>query len=652
MEIKLKNIILENFKGIKSFDLQIDSDVTNIMGDNATGKTTLYDSFLWLFFDKDSTNRSNFTIKPQNKDGNDVHFLETKVEAELEIDGNTKTLTKMFKEKWTRKRGEQDKIFDGHSTEYWIDGVPKKKKEYQEFIASLLDENTFKLITNPLFFNTQLDWKKRREVLFEISGDIPDVDIVAGNEKYKNLTAILNGNTVDDAKKVIQAQLKKLNEDIEKIPTRIDELYRGLPELDESTLKDTESRRKQIVEVELPEVESQISNIGKITAIIADKYKKLEKLKSQLNDRKDELNRENNKEQVEIQSQIFEKERKLQSLNNAVEQDTATLATLNIDIGNIKDEMQVLRNKWGGEKATQYTEPDDGNFICPTCKQGLPLEDIEQQKAKLKKSFEENKAKTLEEITNKGKRFAAELKNKQAQVEKLNNSIKENKESVSKLETDLLVLRGKNTGAVVQADYAADSEYKKINIKINTVNAEISNLDDVDNTELTAKKTTLMNEVTELDSVLVRRTQVEETNARIEELKAQEKDLAQKIADAESEKFLIEEFITDKCNLLEGKINGLFKTVKWKLFNRQINGGIVDCCECLINGVPFLDANNAAKINSGVEIINVLSEYYGVLAPIFIDNAEAVTKFTETKAQVIKLIVAKGIKELTKRVED
>ena len=64
-----------------------------------------------------------------------------------------------------------------------------------------------------------------------------------------------------------------------------------------------------------------------------------------------------------------------------------------------------------------------------------------------------------------------------------------------------------------------------------------------------------------------------------------------------------------------------------------------------------MDANNAAKINSGVEIINVLSEYYGVLAPIFIDNAEAVTKFTETKAQVIKLIVAKGVKELTKKVE-
>jgi hypothetical protein len=81
------------------------------------------------------------------------------------------------------------------------------------------------------------------------------------------------------------------------------------------------------------------------------------------------------------------------------------------------------------------------------------------------------------------------------------------------------------------------------------------------------------------------------------------------------------------------------------MFNSLINGGTEETCEALINGVPFPDANKAARINAGIDIINTLSRHYDVHAPIFIDNSEAVNDILRTDSQMIKLYVTKD-KEL------
>jgi len=113
---------------------------------------------------------------------------------------------------------------------------------------------------------------------------------------------------------------------------------------------------------------------------------------------------------------------------------------------------------------------------------------------------------------------------------------------------------------------------------------------------------------------------------------------------------LTELFIKAKVNLLEDKINSRFRMARFKMFKENINGGVEPCCETLYRGIPFSSMNNAAKINVGVDIINTLSEHYdGFTAPIFVDNAEAVTQLIETRGQLIRLIVSKPDKKL--RVE-
>jgi exonuclease SbcC len=118
------------------------------------------------------------------------------------------------------------------------------------------------------------------------------------------------------------------------------------------------------------------------------------------------------------------------------------------------------------------------------------------------------------------------------------------------------------------------------------------------------------------------------------------------LAGFEKSEFIIQEFTKAKVDILESRINGMFSGVKFRLFDTQINGGLVECCDALVNGVPWLDVNNADRINSGISIINVLSDHFGQTAPIWIDNSESITNIHATDSQRIELYVSEPDKIL------
>ena len=149
---------LKNFKGIKNFELKPDGNDLRIYGENEAGKTSLYDAFYWILFDKDSEGNSNFSIKTLDEDNNVIHNLEHEVKAELEINDKKMELRKVYYEKWTKKRGSATETFTGHTTDYYINDVPVKKSEYDSKINDLIDEERFKLLTNSAYFNEQLHW--------------------------------------------------------------------------------------------------------------------------------------------------------------------------------------------------------------------------------------------------------------------------------------------------------------------------------------------------------------------------------------------------------------------------------------------------------------------------------------------------------------
>lgn len=648
--MKLLNLVLRNFKGIKEFALDTQGGNVSIFGANGSGKTTLADAMSYLLFDKDSLNRKDFGIKTLDGTGNEIHNLEHEVTGTFGIQGRVTTLKKVYFEKWTKQRGSVTKEFTGHTTEYFIDGVPTPKKDYDKFIASIVDENIFKLLTNPTFFNEQLHWQKRRELLLTICGDISDADVIASDKALAKLPDILGERSLEDHRKVILARRSKINEELEKIPVRIDEATRSLPDL-------TDIAPKTVIQTEIASLKAQqqdkqqeivrIENGGEI----AEKQKQIREVEGRLLDIQ-------NKHRAEYGDKIHAKKTefqglklKLSGIDSDIQKQQRLITSNNDEIKRCEASIETMRGKWYEANSQEFAFED--SCTCPTCKQELPEEQIEEARQKALEQFNLEKSRKLEAINGDGKgykekisRLKSENEDCQGKVDKLTAEKATIERSITALQTEL-----DSMGAA--PDITANPEYTKALQDKAAIQAQIEELNTQKQgviRQLQSEVNVFSQEISARESKIVMLDQHEKGQKRIEELAAEQKTLAAEFEKLEGELNLTDQFIRAKVNMLESRINSKFKYARFKLFDVQVNGGVAECCETTFNGVPYSGGlNNAARINVGLDIINTLSEHYGFMAPIFVDNREAVTQLIETKAQVISLVVSAADKAL--RVE-
>jgi DNA repair exonuclease SbcCD ATPase subunit len=648
--LRLQRLTLKNFKGIREFTLDAQGGNVDVFGDNATGKTTLFDAFTWLLFDKDSSNKKDFSIKTLDKSGAEQHGLEHEVEATLDIDGQEITLRKVYKEKWTKKRGSAQAVFTGHTTDYYIDSVPVKKSEYEARIAEIADEGVFKLLTSPTYFNEQLHWEKRRQILLEVCGDLTDEEVISSNKALAELPKILGNHSLEDYRKIIAARRAKINDELKKIPVRIDEVTQGLPDLSSFEGNDLQADIDSLHE-KIREKEQELSRIES-GGEIAEKRVQLREVESDLISLKNQL-------QGKISEQIEAKRRELQQLKSNI-YDLQSEARNKKDalnycqqqIAKFETEMATLREKWHQVNNEQFRFEQSDE--CPTCGQSLPTEKLNAAREKALARFNRDKAEKLEAISAQGKEYKEAVEALKAELQPLNDAIAQAEakaEEYSQKANELeLVIENMMKDA---GTYKEDPAYIAKLAEKERLESEITQLQQNAN----EAKQKVINESNDLNTslrfferALAQTEQHKQGLKRIEELKQQERDLSAEYERLEGELYLTEEFIRTKVNLLEEKINSRFKLARFKLFNTLVNGGVEECCETLYQGVPYSGGlNNAARINVGLDIINTLSEHYGFEAPIFVDNAEAVTKLIETKGQVIRLVVSEQDKKL--RVE-
>lgn len=649
-EIRLLELNLKNFKGIRSFSLKPNGNNARVFGDNATGKTTLFDSELWLLFDKDSNNRKDFAIKTLDKDGNVLHNLDHEVEGVFLVDGKTLTLKKVYSEKWTQKRGSITKEFSGHTTDYAIDGVPVKKKEYDEKISSLISEDVFKLLTSPSYFNEQLKWQDRRKVLLEVAGDVTDAEVIASNKDLETLLDVLNGRSIEDHRKVIAARRKEINEQLEKIPVRIDEINHNLPDLSGLDKSSLESQIKQI-NTEIDEKQDLISNIRN-GADITRKQKEIQEIEIEFLKIKQQHESGSNDQLYKLKARIQEEESNVSLIHSKAKHIQSQIKFNDDKLKQIERQLQEWRNEWSVVNSKEFTHDDQ--CVCPTCGQDLPEEQVNSAREKALSQFNLEKSKQLEEITAKGKEGASrkqslleENSGLEKEYQKYQDQVNEKQDKVSKLKEQLKQIESTITDITENPQYVEKLQEKQKKQK-EIAELQTSSLESIEAIQVEIVQ--LKQKRDQLNAVLGQFAVSKQTEKRIKELEEQQKNLAAEFEKLEHELYLTEEFIRSKVNLLEDKINSKFKYARFKLFETQINGGLQEVCETLYEGVPYSSGlNNAAKINVGLDVINTLSEHYGFRAPIFVDNSEAVTKLIETNSQLISLVVSEKDKEL--RVE-
>lgn len=633
-EIILKSLKIKNFKGIK--DLSVDfGKITNVFGGNGTGKTTIQDGFSFLLFDKDSKDSTKFDVQPLDKDNNPIHNLETIIEAVLVIDGIETVLRRVYREKYSTVRGTSKQEFKGYESLYYVNEVPKKVNEYKSYISNLLDENLFKLITNPQYF-ASLPWKDRRAIITEIVGDLDHKAVIDYKKDLEPLRAYLNHNTVDDFIKANKSKINQLKKDRLQIPSRMDEVNNSIKDLDFESLavqrKEVAASIKSIDE-QLQDKSKANEGLFKLKTTLLEKQHQLTKLEYEF---KSNVNRP--KESIE--SNIRSVEINIRHIKANIDDLTREMKINHASIEELESKRNQLLKKYTDTKNSRF-EFDEENCKCPMCNRKFETDDIEKKKAELEEEFNSQKAKKLERNIAEGKSVAARKAEYENRIKELNEKVEEEKSLLISKEKTLDALKDKLQKLKTE-QIEEPEEIKNIRNEIKNLESEIKNFKVEDESDLRHKKQELQSELQQLDKQLAYEEMNKKARDRIRELEDEETKLSEKIAELEGLEILSEEFIRTKVELLEERVNSKFKYVKFKMFRNQINGGLEECCEPCIKGVPFTsNLNTAAKINAGLDIINTLCSHYGVNAPIFIDNRESINKIIETSSQIINLIVSK-----------
>lgn len=623
--MKLTKLELLNFKGLKSFAINLNGDVV-IRGDNATGKTTVFDSVCWLLFGKDSLDRADFEIKTLDG-GNPIHKVNHEVTGTFTLDeGGTVELKRVYREKYSSPRG-GDITLTGHTTDYFVDGVPKKEKEYKEVVNTLIDESIFKLITTPLYFNETYSWQNRRKLLLEMCGDIDDAAVINSRDDLRRLAELLEGRTVDDHRKVVAAKKTAINKELDMIPIRIDEAVRNKPE--------TASDKEKLIR-DIETLSAGIDEVEKQKAIIKNGFSSTEK-ESKIRD----INRQLDAQKSKVLSDYHKQK---QHLRGGYEASLTKLKMVEVDRDRCADRRDELNKEIERESkriATLQSEFDAFNAqqfnkeSCPTCGQALPAD----KQAALEAEFNTNKSKKIEEW--KGLiESAVKLKGNYEEQQEIMASKIDSLTTEASQYNDAYNVKFKEYEAYSEPNLEDDPVYADLKAQLflleidDEPGADTEDLAKLDE-ELSSMKSKKANLETELNKFNL----IDDINHRILELESQQQKLVAEKNALDEASFLMDEFIKAKVNMLEENINSKFKLARFKMFNVMLNGNIEECCETTYKGVPYRSMNNAARINVGLDIINALTSYYKVNAPVFIDNAEAVTDFIPVNSQTIKLIV-------------
>ena len=639
--MKLTKLELLNFKGLKAFTINFNGDVI-IRGDNATGKTTVFDSVCWLLFGKDSLDRADFEIKTLDG-GEPIHKVNHEVTGTFTLDeGSTVELKRVYREKYSSPRG-GEVTMTGHTTDYFVDGVPKKEKEYKEIVNSLVDENIFKLITNPLYFNETYSWQNRRKLLLEMCGDISDEDVIAEYSELKALTDILSGHSVDDHRKVVAAKKTAINKELDMIPVRIDEALRGKPTID--TPRDVLIQEISLATTTLETLEADKALLVNGHAVV-DTRAELRDVQRRLMARESELQMEYKKQSALKSNEYDMVVSELNNLSSKVESTKHRLDTSNRDIQRIESVIDELMHQ--RQQVNEDAFVMDIDEACPTCGQKLPAEQIQAAREKAETKFNLRKSKQLEELNQSIELKQQDIENIKKRdaglepVETLEALIKA-KELVKQTITDEI---GQLTAPVLDGDsiYAdLKAEEFMLQMKLDESNTDHSEeIADIDKRIATTKEHRF-----NLETELNKYEEAKRIDTRVAELESQQAELAAEKSKLDEASYLMDEFVMAKVNMLEDVINSRFKLARFKMFNVMLNGNVEECCETTYKGVPYRSMNNAARINVGLDIINALTSYFKVNAPVFIDNAEAVTEFVPVNSQTIKLIVDESKPQLT-----
>lgn len=631
-ELKLNRMEIKNFKGIERLTIELNGGNANILGGNATGKTTVYDALTWCLFGKDSRGRTDFEIKPLAPDGTvKDHGAVTTVSVLLDVDGAPMELRRCFREKWSARRGGSE-VFDGHTTEYAVNGVPIQKKGFDGAVNDLVPEEVFRMLTDVTAFCEKLPWTKRRETLFDLCGIETDLILMERDSRFSPLAEAANGMALEDLKQVLTAKRKELTRARDSLPARMDEVQHSVLELSSRDYPALHSQRGAL-DATLGELEAERTK-AENGALLASLRNDRDAAKLVLLT----LQRENEAFRAKqgAGEDRAKREDTLKSVRQQAKRYRELIGEERAAVHRMEEKVKRYRQSWMDIDRETY----GGDLLCPICFQPLPPEQVEAAR----KKFELDKEVRKQELVRDSGHVKDMIFSAMGRIRELEEALRGAAEEEKNLAESL---RGEPE--VIQDIPGFAEKEAELSSALNL--AEERYLEAFRNTsalvsDLQRQACSVRTELKKVDAQLAGESVLLTARQRLAELTGQKQAAAVEIGKIDSLLLLWEEFSRYKAGCIEDLVNASFQTVQFRLFREQVNGGLAECCDVTVDGVPYGSLNNAARINAGIDVIRTLSRFYGVSVPLFVDNAESVVSLLDAGTQTVRLVVSDQEKEL------
>lgn len=649
-KIKLMRLLAENFKGLTSFTFSPEGHDADIRGANGSGKSSLADAWCWLLFGKDSHGSADFNIKPLDSSGEvRDHSVTTSVAAVIDIDGKRVSLRREYAEKWSRKRGKSDTTYDGNVTSFYIDDVPLKMNEYIDKVSDMVaPEATFALLTRLNGFSESLSWQQRRNVLFSMGGAHSDKELMKSDERFAELADLVGEGTLDDLKRRLMSQRKRVSADINDLPKRLDELGRMLDGMSGCDFDRLDERQAE-AEARREAAEERVARIAagsEVTSARAAVVELESELKS-LNAEQSEYRARQFAEQSGPDEKIAGLEKRARALGWDLDEAKHELGRLEEHIAELTEKVEDCRSRYRAAYAEKL--PDDSTR-CPTC--GRPYDRETQQKAA--ETFEAAKAAKLLELVDEGSKLSAKLKNSKTAHEVAEGKLQEIETAIAENAAMLDEAKKSRVTPVINDPPGWQERYDELSAKLDTARAAYSRASGnvkAAAAEAEGEAERARSDLKSIAELVAKKELCGHLLERKTGLEKKRGELAVEQENCDRLLALTDDFTRYRISAIEADIDSHFKLARWKLFDVQVNGGVVDCCEATYNGVPYSDVNSAMRANLGVDIISAISAHYGLSVPLFCDNAESVSEYQPIDTQVIKLYVAPECDELKVEVK-
>lgn len=644
MEIKFKKIRIRNFRGLVSFDANLEGRSVRIAGANGLGKSSVADAITWVLFGKDSRRRTAFPIDPVDDEGRIIHNLDVSVELEMLIDGQPTTLRRRRQEKWVQKRGMTTEQLDGHQTTCYIDGRPLPSSDFSSHVDTIVKEELFRALTTPDYFPS-LPMDQQYRLLVKIVGTRTLAEIAAKDEEAMKVVDELGQRSLDQYRQGLSYDLQRTRKEQELIPVRLSEVQ-GFIEQVKAKGADgkTAQRHAKGIEEKLRQVTQEIDSMAGVVraenARYNDQRAYIQQLRQQRAAIEDRIEKQNREARTLHQSLVSKAKEELEATE---ERHTAAKTMLGLHERRLKDleqQLEDFRRRWEEVERLSFSWNAE-EAVCPTCGQPLPQDQADQKRVEAEMRFNERKMRQQDALDEEGKKLAASKQRLQdlsaaarQEMYEAERLTPEARERLSKAEAE----------PIEQADYHDASDWQRLTAEIDQRVKELEQTTQAQEPpQLAALRTEeegYRKELRLLEQTIDRSKQIDEYVRREKELQAQRTALSSDVARMQTSLEAAERLQLMEANDLQQRVNELFPSVRFRLSRELLNGREVGHCEISVGGVPYSGLSTSERINAGLQLINALARHYRIVAPIVIDNAEAVNQVAPTLGQQILLEVS------------